>query len=77
MQIRNAFGIRKGLQVFSNKWMQKYISCLVYFSTILNTIDLSIVYIIISSSFSFETFIFDVNIKIAKDTESNRQSLPN
>lgn len=33
-------------------------------------------YIIISSSFSFETFSFDANIKIAKDTESNRQSLP-
>lgn len=45
MQIRNAFGIRKGLQVFSNKWMQKCISCLVYFPTTLNTIDLNVVYI--------------------------------
>lgn len=43
MQIRNACGIKQGLQVFSNKKMKKYISCSVYFPTTLNTIDLSTV----------------------------------
>lgn len=68
MQIRNAFEIKEGLQVFSNKQTQKFITSSVCFPTTLNTIDLSIVlYAIICSSSAFETFLM-MTCKFTKGT---------